>query len=114
VVPVATSVISLAADHRLVITLEDGVRVGGIGTRIRQDLRGAGVDTAVDELGLPDEFIDHGDRADILADAGLTAQAITRDVVAQVVGSKIPVARPLPEDDVTPSLTTDGTTKRKK
>jgi len=114
VVPVATSVISLAADHRLVITLEDGVRVGGIGTRIRQDLRGAGVDTAVDELGLPDEFIDHGDRADILADAGLTAQAITRDVVAQVVGSKIPVARPLPEDDVTSSLTTDGTTKRKK
>jgi 1-deoxy-D-xylulose-5-phosphate synthase len=114
VVPVASSVISLAADHRLVITLEDGVRVGGIGTRVRQDLRGAGVDTAVDELGLPDEFIDHGDRADILADAGLTAQAITRDVVAQVVGSKIPVARPLPEDDVTSSLTADGTTKRKK
>jgi 1-deoxy-D-xylulose-5-phosphate synthase len=114
VVPVAASVISLAADHRLVITLEDGVRVGGIGTRIRQDLRGAGVDTAVDELGLPDEFIDHGDRAEILADAGLTAQAITRDVVAQVVGSKIPVARPLPDDDVSVGLPAEGNTKRKK
>ena len=113
VVPVPASVISLAADHRLVITLEDGVRVGGIGTRIRQDLRGAGVDTAVDELGLPDEFIDHGSRADILADAGLTAQAITRDVVAQVVGSKIPVARPLPDDGVS-SLAAENPAKRKK
>jgi 1-deoxy-D-xylulose-5-phosphate synthase len=114
VVPVAASVISLAADHRLVITLEDGVRVGGIGTRIRQELRGAGVDTAVDELGLPDEFIDHGDRADILADAGLTAQAITRDVVAQVVGSKIPVARPLPDDAVSSALSAEDPATRKK
>jgi 1-deoxy-D-xylulose-5-phosphate synthase len=72
------------------------------------------VDTAVDELGLPDEFIDHGDRAEILADAGLTAQAITRDVVAQVVGSKIPVARPLPDDDVPVGLPAEGNTKRKK
>ncbi len=98
VVPVPTSIINMARDHRLVITLEDGVRVGGIGTRIRQDLRSAGVDTAVDELGLPDEFLDHGTREEILAEAGLTAQDIARDVVAQVLGSKIPVARPLPEE----------------
>jgi hypothetical protein len=52
----------------------------------------------VDELGLPDRFIDHGDRAQILEDSGLAAQSITRDVVAQVVGSKIPVARPLPDE----------------
>ena len=98
VVPVPASVIDMARDHRLVITLEDGVRVGGIGTRIRQDLRSAGVDTAVDELGLPDEFLDHASRDEILAEAGLTAQDIARDVVAQVLGSKIPVARPLPEE----------------
>jgi 1-deoxy-D-xylulose-5-phosphate synthase len=98
VVPVPTSIIDMARDHRLVITLEDGVRVGGIGTRIRQDLRSAGVDTAVDELGLPDEFLDHATREEILAEAGLTAQDIARDVVAQVLGSKIPVARPLPEE----------------
>ena len=98
VVPVPTSIIDMARDHRLVITLEDGVRVGGIGTRIRQDLRSAGVDTAVDELGLPDEFLDHASREEILAEAGLTAQDIARDVVAQVLGSKIPVARPLPEE----------------
>ncbi len=99
VVPVAQSVIELSASYRLVITIEDGIRVGGIGTRIRQDLRSAGVDTAVDELGLPDEFIEHATRDQILEDAGLTGQAIARDVVAQVLGSRIPVARPLPETD---------------
>ena len=98
VVPVPESVIHLSAQHRIVITIEDGVRVGGIGTRIRQDLRAAGVDTAVTELGLPDEFLPHGSRDVILERAGLTPQHIARDVVAQVLGSKIPVARPLPED----------------
>ena len=98
VVPVPRSIISLAAAHRIVVTLEDGIRVGGIGTRIRQDLREAGVDTAVTELGLPDQFLDHGSRAQILERAGLTPQAIARDVVAMVLGSKIPNARPLPAD----------------
>jgi 1-deoxy-D-xylulose-5-phosphate synthase len=98
VVPVPRSILDLAAGHRLVITLEDGIRVGGVGTRVRQDLRAAGIDTAVDELGLPDEFLDHASRDQILEDAGLTPQKIARDVVAQVLGSKIPMARPLPDD----------------
>jgi 1-deoxy-D-xylulose-5-phosphate synthase len=98
VVPVAESVITLAGEHRLVVTIEDGIRVGGIGTRIRQEMRAAGVDTALTELGLPDEFLEHGTRAEILEEAGLTPQQIARDVVEQVLGSKIPVARPLPED----------------
>ena len=94
VVPVQPSVVELAASHRLVITIEDGIRVGGIGTRVRQVLREAGVDTAVDELGLPDAFIDHGSRDQIFDDAGLTAAKIAQDVVAQVLGTRIPVARP--------------------
>ena len=98
VVPVPKSIIALAAEHRIVVTIEDGIRVGGIGTRIRQDLREAGVDTAVTELGLPDEFLAHGTRAEILEQVGLTPQHIARDVVAMVLGSKIPHARALPAD----------------
>jgi 1-deoxy-D-xylulose-5-phosphate synthase len=98
VVPVPQTVITLAADHRIVVTIEDGIRVGGIGTRVRQDLREAGIDTAVNELGLPDEFLEHATRDEILRDAGLTPQNIARDLVAQVLGSKIPVARPLPDE----------------
>jgi 1-deoxy-D-xylulose-5-phosphate synthase len=98
VIPVPASIIDLAREHRLVVSIEDGVRVGGVGTRIRQDLRAAGVDTAVDELGLPDEFLDHASRDEILEDAGLTDQRIARDIVAQVLGTRIPIARPLPEE----------------
>lgn len=102
VVPVPASIIDLARDYRLVVTIEDGIRVGGIGTRIRQDLRAAGVDTAVDELGLPDEFLDHGERGEILDSVGLSDQRIARDIVSQVLGTegtRIPVARPLPDEE---------------
>ncbi|WP_313478829.1 1-deoxy-D-xylulose-5-phosphate synthase [Microbacterium sp.] len=92
-VPVQASVVSLAARHRLVITLEDGIRVGGIGTRVRQVLREAGIDTGVDELGVPDEFLQHASREQILEDAGLTVDKITADIVAQVGGTRIPVAK---------------------
>ncbi|MEV8215697.1 1-deoxy-D-xylulose-5-phosphate synthase [Leifsonia sp. NPDC077715] len=111
VVPVPKSILSLAAEHRIVVTIEDGIRVGGIGTRVRQDLRGAGIDTAVDELGLPDAFIDHASRDQILEDAGLTPQKIARDLVAQVLGSRVPIARPLPDDapaDETPAAKKPG------
>ncbi|WP_394279927.1 1-deoxy-D-xylulose-5-phosphate synthase [Microbacterium sp.] len=97
-VPIQPAIVDLARAHRLVITLEDGIRVGGVGTRVRQVLREAGVSTAVDELGLPDEFIDHATREQILEDAGLTASKIAQDVVAQVLGTRIPIARP--SDDV--------------
>ncbi len=96
VVPVPQSVIELARGHRLLVSLEDGIKVGGIGTRIRQDLRGAGVDTAVTELGLPDEFLDHASRAEILESIGLTAVQIAADVADMVSGNKLPHARPLP------------------
>lgn len=97
VVPVSKSVVELAADHRIVVTIEDGVRVGGIGTRIRQALRAAEVDTALNELGLPDEFLEHATRNQILERVGLTAQSIARDIVAQVLGAKVPYARQLSE-----------------
>lgn len=92
-VPVQPSVVSLAARHRLVITIEDGIRVGGIGTRVRQVLREAGIDTGVDELGVPDQFLQHASREQILEDAGLTVDKITADIVAQVGGTRIPVAK---------------------
>lgn len=107
VVPVQPTVVELAGTHRLVITIEDGIRVGGVGTRVRQVLREAGIDTAVDELGLPDEFIAHATREQILEDAGLTAAKITYDVVAQVLGTRVPVARPTADTGAIWAVTTE-------
>ncbi|MEY3483205.1 MAG: hypothetical protein RLZZ218_40 [Actinomycetota bacterium] len=97
VVPVRKSVLDLASQHRLVVTIEDGVRVGGIGTRIRQDLRAAQIDTALNELGLPDEFLEHASRNEILDRVGLKAQDIAQEIVAQVLGSRVPHAKQIDE-----------------
>jgi len=93
-VPIAPSLIELSGQHRLVVTIEDGVRVGGVGTRLRQDLRAAGVDTALNEIGLPDAFLPHAERGEILAEAGLSPQQIARDIADQMRGAKLPAARP--------------------
>ena len=93
VVPVPKSVLDLASQHRLVVTIEDGVKVGGVGTRIRQDLRDAQIDTALTELGLPDEFLEHATREEILERVGLTAPAIANQIAQQVAGSRVPHAR---------------------
>lgn len=102
VIPVPASVVELAAEHRLVVTIEDGIKVGGIGTRVRQDMREAQIDTALNEIGLPDEFLEHASRGEILDRVGLNAQSIARDVVAQVLGSKVPHAKRL-EDPILPT-----------
>ncbi len=94
VIPVTPSIVDFARDHRIVVTIEDGIRVGGIGTRIRQDLRQAGVDTGVDELGLPDEFLEHDTRGNILTRVGLTPTAIAEKISNQLRGNVVPKAKP--------------------
>ena len=94
VIPVPQSVVEKSRDHRIVVSIEDGIRVGGIGTRIRQDLRAAGIDTAVDELGLPDEFLEHDSRENILRRVALEEEAIATKIRAQISGKQIPKAKP--------------------
>lgn len=100
VLPVSDSVVSLAARHRIVVCIEDGVKAGGVGSRIRQTMREAGVDTALNEVGLPVEFLAHGSRAQVLERVGMTATQIAQDTVGQVLGTKVPFARRLPGEDV--------------
>ncbi|WP_372697826.1 1-deoxy-D-xylulose-5-phosphate synthase [Arthrobacter sp. JSM 101049] len=100
VLPVARSIIGLAARHRIVVCIEDGVKAGGVGSRIRQEMRAAGVDTALNEVGLPVEFLKHGSRNQVLERVGLTANQIAQDTLAQVLGTKVPFARPLPGQDL--------------
>ncbi|MCT1606067.1 1-deoxy-D-xylulose-5-phosphate synthase [Nesterenkonia massiliensis] len=100
VLPVPDSVISLAARHRIVVCVEDGVKAGGVGSRIRQTMREAGVDTALNEVGLPVEFLSHGSRDQVLQRVGLTSAQIAQDTVAQVLGTKVPFARRLPGENM--------------
>jgi 1-deoxy-D-xylulose-5-phosphate synthase len=94
ILPVSEDLVELSAQHRLVVTLEDGVRVGGFGSRLRQSLREAQIDTGLHEVGIPAEFLEHAERDEILARLGLTDKQIAMEVVEQVVGTRVPKAKP--------------------
>ncbi|KUL35862.1 1-deoxy-D-xylulose-5-phosphate synthase [Actinoplanes awajinensis] len=82
--PVPAELVELAAGHRLVVTLEDGIRTGGVGDAIAAALRDAAVSVPLRDFGVPAGFHPHGSRAEILASLGLTAQDIARDVTEWV------------------------------
>ena len=90
--PVDVSLVELARAHRVVVVVEDGGRVGGVGAAVRQALADADVDATVVGFGLEQTFFDHMSRADVLARSGLTPQAIARRVVevATRTGSAAP------------------------
>ncbi|MEU2718590.1 1-deoxy-D-xylulose-5-phosphate synthase [Streptomyces sp. NPDC007205] len=80
VLPVNEALPALAARHQLVVSIEDGVVTGGTGWALAQECQAKGVQTPVVPLGLPREFIAHGSRTDLLAEAGLDAAGIVRTV----------------------------------
>jgi 1-deoxy-D-xylulose-5-phosphate synthase len=84
VLPVDPALLRMARDHRLVVVVEDGVRVGGVGARMATELSDADIDTPVLPLGLGVGFIDHAGRAEILSDAGLTGDGVAAAVIARV------------------------------
>jgi 1-deoxy-D-xylulose-5-phosphate synthase len=81
VTPVDPALLDLARRARLVVTVEDGIAEGGVGSRLAQKLREAGNDVATRELGIPTKFLAHGKVADVRAHAGLTVQDIGRRIV---------------------------------
>jgi len=107
ILPVNVDLIAMARDHRLVVTIEDGLKTGGFGSRVRQELRAHEVDTALSEVGVPAEFLEHAERNEILERLGLTAKAISRDIVAQVLGSKVPHAKTIEASQSQDQLTQD-------
>jgi 1-deoxy-D-xylulose-5-phosphate synthase len=86
VLPVDPAVVGLARSYRLVVTVEDNLRVGGVGSAVLTALQDAQVDTPVSIVGLPLRFLEHAKRAEVLAELGLTAQQVARDVVERVSG----------------------------
>ncbi|MDH6124699.1 1-deoxy-D-xylulose-5-phosphate synthase [Kitasatospora sp. GP82] len=74
--PVDPALVELAAAHRLVVTVEDNGRVGGVGAAIAQALRDAAVDTPLRDLGIPQEFLAHAGRGEILEEIGLSGTGV--------------------------------------
>ncbi|MFJ6664402.1 1-deoxy-D-xylulose-5-phosphate synthase [Streptomyces sp. NPDC091383] len=82
--PVDEAMAPLAERHRVVVTVEDNSRVGGVGSTVAQALRDAGVDVPLRDFGIPPRFLDHASRAEVLTEIGLTAPDIARQVTGLV------------------------------
>ncbi|MFI5634102.1 1-deoxy-D-xylulose-5-phosphate synthase [Streptomyces sp. NPDC051664] len=80
--PVDEQLAPLAGRHRLVAVVEDNSRAGGVGSAVGQALRDAGVDVPLRAFGIPEQFLAHGKRAEVLADIGLTPVEIAGRISA--------------------------------
>jgi 1-deoxy-D-xylulose-5-phosphate synthase len=78
--PLDRDMIAAAGAHDLVVTVEDGVRDGGVGMTIADQVRAQAPGTRVVSLGLPSRFIPHGDAQRIIAQLGLDADGIERTI----------------------------------
>lgn len=70
----------LATSHDALVTVEEGCIAGGAGAAVSEALAAAGLALPVLHLGLPDQFIEHGDPAKLLALQGLDAAGIERSI----------------------------------
>jgi 1-deoxy-D-xylulose-5-phosphate synthase len=63
-------ILSLAANHDLLVTIEENTIMGGAGSAVLESLESKGIMVSVLQLGLPDTFIDQGDPIQMLVDCG--------------------------------------------
>ena len=87
----AELVLELAASHQAFVTVEEGCVMGGAGSAVLECLAAAGLAMPTLQLGLPDQFVEHGDPARLLALCGLDAAGIEKSI-QQRFGGRPPLA----------------------
>jgi len=86
-------VTELARSHDAIVTVEEGCLMGGAGSAVLEALQAARLETPVLSLGLPDEFIEHGDPAKLLSLCGLDAAGIEQSILKRF-GARPALLRP--------------------
>jgi len=78
--PLDDDMLADAASHRLVITIEDGLAAGGVGSMIAARLADHDSPPRVRVMGLPDTYLPHGDPDELLATVGLDTAGLVAEV----------------------------------
>lgn len=84
VLPVPAEIATMAARHKLVVTLEDNGVHGGVGSAVSGALRRAEIDVPCRDAALPQEFFAHASRGEVLTEIGLTERNIARQITGWV------------------------------
>ena len=82
-----------AARWKLVVTVEDSGERGGVGDAVARLLRDHDVETPVRTFGIAQQFLEHGERAELLEELGLTPQQLAR-VITETVARRTPELEP--------------------
>jgi 1-deoxy-D-xylulose-5-phosphate synthase len=72
---------TLAAKHRLIAVVEDNSKSGGVAASISQFLRDRNIYTPQRDFGIPEKFLNHATRAQVMTEIGLTSQDISREII---------------------------------
>ncbi len=80
----AGSAAQLAAEHDLLVTVEEGVLAGGFGSAVWETLSDAGLSPRILRVGLPDRYVTHGAPALLHEEIGFTGQRIAERIEAAV------------------------------
>ena len=83
-------ILKLAAEHELLLTIEENAIIGGAGSLVAQLLNQQDQPGRLIQMGLPDHFIEHGDRQDLLNESGLSIQGIIDRVNRYLEGNPSP------------------------
>ncbi len=76
-------IIALAAEHSLLVSVEENAVIGGAGSEVERVLEDIASPARLLRLGIPDHFIEHGDQALLLAEIGLDREGIVRAIRAR-------------------------------
>jgi 1-deoxy-D-xylulose-5-phosphate synthase len=82
--PIDEALLPAVRRHRLVAVIEDNGETGGFGDAVCRLLRGQEIGTPVCTFGLPQRFLDHASREEILEDAGLTPQKLAEAITMRL------------------------------
>lgn len=83
--PVSPDLVRLAGEYDIVVTLEDNLVEGGVGQKLRARLAEAGAEARVLTFGIPQQFLVHGSREEVLEEIGLTAARASLEVLGAVL-----------------------------
>ena len=87
-------IFKLATTHDYLVTVEENVVMGGAGSAVAESLAAQDLTMPLLHLGLPDQFVEHGDPAVLLADCGLNREGISQSICRWLARTSVPTVVP--------------------
>lgn len=80
------AIVNAAKQHKLIVTMEEGVKTGGYGEAVNEFINRAGIDVKVLNIALPDEYVEHGNVDILKSEVGIDAETIHSSILAELTG----------------------------